>query len=57
MQLRGSAKRTITSARGPASAASLPSGLVRSLQDIERDVDLPESHDDLDHRPVIRTRR
>jgi sugar porter (SP) family MFS transporter len=28
----------------------------RSLQDIERDLDLPESHDDLHHRPVSRTR-
>jgi hypothetical protein len=28
----------------------------RSLQDIERDLDLPEGHDDLHHRPVSRTR-
>jgi hypothetical protein len=26
----------------------------RSLQDIERDLDLPERHDDLHHRPVSR---
>ena len=91
MQIRGPAKGT-TRARGPASAAPLPSGTVRrhvllgaaitalgglpglsivaltyfqrqvpetknrSLQDIERDLDLPESHDDLHHRPVSRTR-
>ena len=28
----------------------------RSLQDIERDLDLPERHDDPHHRPVSRTR-
>lgn len=28
----------------------------RSLQDIERDLDLPESHDDLHLQPVSRTR-
>ena len=46
MQLRGPAKGTMIRTRGPAPPAD------RSLQDIERDLDLPRCRDDRHHPPV-----